>query len=48
MNWTLRQDMRDMRRFYVLDLDGELHMHAAPPEMMRKLALIVPHYSAPR
>lgn len=48
LNWTLRQDMRDPRRFYALDLDGKLHAHAAPRELMRDLALIVPHYTSPR
>lgn len=48
IDWTLHQDRRDLRRFRCVDLDGIQHAHAAPRELMRQLALIVPHYSAPR
>lgn len=48
LDWTLRQDMRDMRRFRAVDLDGIAHAHAAPAELLRKVALIVPHYSSVR
>ena len=46
LNWTLRQDMRDPRRFAALDLGGILHGHAAPKELLRQTALIVPTYMA--
>ncbi len=46
LNWTLLQDMRDMRRFRAVDLEGIQKAHAAPREMMRQLALVVPHYGA--
>lgn len=45
LDWTLHQDMRDMRRFRAVDLDGIQHEHAAPRELMRQVALIVPRYS---
>ena len=45
IDWTLRQDMRDMRRFYALDADGNRHAHAAPKELLRGVALLVPRYS---
>lgn len=48
IDWALHQNRRDLRRFRAVDLDGIQHQHAAPAEMLRKLALIVPHYSAPR
>lgn len=48
LDWTLRQDLRDMRRFRAVDLDGIQRDHCAPAEMLRRLALVVPHYSAPR
>ena len=48
MDWTLRQDMRDERRFYAVDLDGAKHEHAAPRELMRRVALLVPIYSGKR
>ena len=44
LQWSLPQDMRDMRRFRALDLDGIQQAHAAPREMMRHLVLIVPSY----
>ena len=46
LNLTLPQDMRDPRRFRAVDLDGMQHAHAAPRELLRQLALIVPHYGA--
>lgn len=46
LDWTLRQDMRDMRRFYGIDLAGERMAHAAPRELLRQVALIVPRYAA--
>lgn len=48
LDWTLRQDMRDPRRFYALDLDGAAHAHAAPRELMHALAKVVPRYSGQR
>jgi hypothetical protein len=48
LDWTLRQDMRDMRRFRALDFDGLLHGHAAPKELLRQVALIVPTYCGAR
>ena len=48
LDWTLRQDSRDPRRFRALDLEGNLHAHAAPRELMRQMALIVPQYSGRR
>jgi hypothetical protein len=45
IDWTLRQDMRDMRRFYALDAEGARHGHAAPKELLRCVALLVPRYS---
>lgn len=45
LDWTLHQDMRDMRRFRAVDLDGIQREHAAPKESMRALALVVPRYS---
>jgi hypothetical protein len=46
LDLTLRQDSRDPRRFRAIDLDGIQHAHAAPRELMRQLALIVPQYGA--
>jgi hypothetical protein len=48
LDWSLRQDMRDVRRFYALDLDGNRHAHAAPRELMHELARVVPRYSGAR
>ena len=48
LDWTLHQDRRDLRRFRAVDLDGVRQLHCAPPEMLRRAALIVPHYSAVR
>mgnify|MGYP000320645424 CR=1 FL=1 len=48
LNWTLGQDMRDMRRFRAIDLDGIQHAHYAPRELMRHLATVVPVYSGAR
>jgi hypothetical protein len=45
LEWTLRQDMRDMRRFRGIDLDGVTHTHHAPRELLRHVALLVPVYS---
>lgn len=45
IDWTLRQDMRDPRRFRAVDLGGVLQAHAAPRELMRRLATLVPVYS---
>ncbi len=45
IDWTLRQDMRDMRRFYALSANGERMGHAAPKELLRSVALLVPRYS---
>lgn len=45
LDWTLRQDMRDMRRFRALDLAGMEFAHAAPKELLRQVALLVPRYS---
>lgn len=45
LDWTLHQDTRDMRRFRAVDLDGIQREHAAPRELMRHVALIVPRYS---
>lgn len=44
LDWTLRQDMRDLRRFYAIDLDGNRQDHAAPKELVRNVALLVPRY----
>ena len=46
IDWTLHQDSRDLRRFRAVDLDGIQHEHCAPREMMRRLATVVPMYSA--
>lgn len=48
LDWTLPQDMRDMRRFRALDLAGVEYAHAAPKELLRQVALIVPHYHGQR
>jgi hypothetical protein len=49
IDWALRQDMRDMRRFRALDLDGALLAHAAPRELIREHLLpLVPVYSGRR
>lgn len=48
LDWTLPQDMRDMRRFRAIDLDGKEHAHAAPRELMRHLATVVPTYAGAR
>jgi hypothetical protein len=48
LDLTLQQDMRDMRRFRALDLDGVQQAHAAPRELMRRLATVVPVYSGRR
>ena len=46
LDWTLRQDMRDMRRFRAVDLDGIVHAHRAPREMLREDVLrLVPVYA---
>lgn len=45
LDWTLRQDTRDMRRFWALYYDGGRRGHAAPKELLRQVALIVPTYS---
>jgi len=44
IEWTLRQDMRDMRRFHALDLDGQSHGHATPKELLHRLADSLPRY----
>ena len=48
LDWTLPQDMRDMRRFRAIDLDGKEQAHAAPRELMRHLATVVPTYAGAR
>lgn len=48
LDLTLQQDMRDMRRFRAVDLDGAVHAHAAPKELMRELAKLMPLYSGQR
>jgi hypothetical protein len=48
LDLTLQQDMRDMRRFRAVDLDGVEHAHAAPRELMRHLATLVPVYGGQR
>lgn len=48
LDLTLHQDMRDMRRFRAIDLDGKQYVHAAPRELMRHLATVVPLYSGQR
>ncbi len=48
LEWALRQDMRDMRRFRALDLDGIEQAHATPRELMRHLATLVPVYHGQR
>lgn len=48
LDWTLPQDMRDMRRFRALDLAGVQQAHAAPRELMRHLATVVPTYAGKR
>ena len=45
LDWTLAQDMRDLRRFRAIDLDGIQHAHAAPKELLRQVALLAPTYS---
>lgn len=45
LEWTLRQDMRDMRRFRGIDLDGTVHAHHAPRELLRHVSGLVPVYS---
>lgn len=44
LDLTLRQDARDLRRFRAIDLDGIQHAHAAPRQLLRDLALVVPVY----
>jgi hypothetical protein len=46
LDLTLHQDRRDPRRFRAVDLEGVQRAHAAPRELMRQLAIIVPHYGA--
>ena len=48
LDWTLPQDMRDPRRFRALDLSGVEYAHAAPKELLRQVALIVPTYHGSR
>lgn len=49
IEWVLRQDVRDMRRFRALDLDGNLLAHAAPRELIRETLLpLVPVYAGRR
>lgn len=38
IDWTLVPDKRDVRRWRAVDLTGVVHMHAAWPEMLRRLA----------
>lgn len=38
VDWTLVPDKRDVRRWRAFDLDGTLQMHAAWPEILRRLA----------
>ena len=45
IEWTLQQDMRDMRRFRAFDLDGAQHGHATPKELLHRLADALPRYS---
>jgi hypothetical protein len=40
---TLRQDTHEMRRFWALKFDGA-RQHAAPKELLRQVAFIVPMY----
>jgi hypothetical protein len=49
IDWVLRQDQRDMRRFYALDLAGNRHAHHSPREMLREVVLpLVPVYAGRR
>ncbi len=45
LDLTLRQDRRDQRRFYAVDLGGRVVAHAAPRELMRDVARLLPIYS---
>jgi hypothetical protein len=38
INWTLRPDKRDVRRWRAVDLAGVVQAHAAWPRMLRDLA----------
>ena len=38
IDWTLHPDLRDVRRWFAVDLLGIRHMHAAWPSILRELA----------
>ncbi len=38
IDWTLRPDRRDVRRWYAVDQGGDVQAHAAWPSMLRELA----------
>ena len=38
LDWTLRPDRRDVRRWYAVDMDGKARAHAAWPTILRELA----------
>ena len=42
VNWTLRPDPRDVRRYRAFDLAGIFQAHAAGPTLLRCLAASVP------
>lgn len=42
INWTLRPDLRDVRRYRAFDIAGILQAHAAGPTLLRDLAAGVP------
>lgn len=46
LDWVLRQDQRDMRRFYALAFDGTRHGHHSPRQLIRQVVLpLVPMYA---
>lgn len=38
IDWTLRPDRRDVRRWYAVDLSGIVRAHAAAPTILRDIA----------
>lgn len=45
VEWACPQDMRDMRRFRAVDLDGLVHGHGTPKELLRACIALAPVYA---
>ena len=46
VEWACPQDMRDMRRFRAVDLDGMVRGHGTPKELLRACIALAPVYAA--